>query len=99
MEGAKCAGDGFEERKAKRASSEGEGSDVCSAAVALDKSFRLVVGIVSLGGVSSLDAYPAHFLPKLAHRRQFGFVSSHFTRRALFGHPISTSEHGLITLL
>jgi len=83
MGGVKCRGDGFEERRAKRASSDGEGSGVCSAAVALDISLRFVVGTASFGGVSSLVAYPAHFLPKLAHRRQFGFVSSHFTRRAL----------------
>ena len=79
-----CAGSGFEESRAKRASSEGEGSGVYSAAVALDRSLRFVVGTGSFGGVSSLDAYPPHRLPKFAQRRQFGFVSSHFTRRDLF---------------
>ena len=78
-----CAGSGFEESRAKRASSEGEGSGVYSTAVALDKSLRFVVGTGSFGGVSSLDAYPPHLLPKFTHLRQFGFVSSHFTRRDL----------------
>lgn len=78
----KCEAVVPEESRVNRASSDGEGSGTSSAVAPLDKSFRCVVG-VSFGGVSSLEAYPAHFRPKLAHRRQLGFVSSHFTRRAL----------------
>lgn len=61
----------------------GEGS---AAGVIFERSLRLTKVVGSLGGVSSFWAYPAHFRPKFAHRRQSGLVSSHFTRRALFVH-------------
>jgi hypothetical protein len=84
--GAKCGAAESAGRRTKLASGSGESSGTGSAAVAFESSLRLAVGIVSFGGVSSFEAYPAHLRPKFAHRRQFGFVSSHFTRRALFVH-------------
>lgn len=77
----------FEGRGAKVAKGSGEGSgdsEEVSVCEALERSLRFVGGIGSLGGVSSFEAYPAHFRPKFAQRKQFGFVSSHLTRRALF---------------
>lgn len=93
MEGAKCGAAGGGESRAKHASMEGDSSDGGSVAAALEASLRLVVGIISAGGVSSFEAYPAHFRPKLAHRRQFGFVSSHLTRRVLFIPCVSKLDH------
>ena len=70
----------------KWASRNGEGSGArasSTAGKAFERSLRFVRGTASFGGVSSLEAYPAHFRPKFEHRKQFGLVSSHFTRRAL----------------
>jgi hypothetical protein len=93
MEKAKCEAVGFEESRAKCAPREGEASDGDSVAAALETSLRFIVGVTSLGCVSSFEAYPAHLRPKFAHRRQFGFVSSHLTRRALFIPCVSKVDH------
>jgi len=89
----KCVAGVLEERRVNRASSDGGDSGIGSVGTTLDRSLRLVVGLASFGGVPSLEVYPAHFRPKLAHRRQFGFVSSHFTHRDLLFHAISKDEH------
>jgi len=41
-----------------------------------DRELSLMIGFSS-----SLEGYPSHFLPKLAHLRHSGFVSSHLTCR------------------
>jgi hypothetical protein len=88
----KCVLGGLEGSGAKRASRNGEGLGGfagSTAGIAFERSLRFVRSIASFGGVSSLDVYPAHFRPKFEQRKQFGLVSSHFTRRALLDQKIS----------